>query len=863
MATYIDALMVGFGLDPKEYIEGVVTVGKQTAKIKAATKKDYQELEREVRKDLKTVEDAEKKAAKEAEAAHKRMVAAHEKTSQSLDTLIRNFLKLAALFTAGAGISSFVGQITAADSALGRLAGSLGEAPADISAIANAVERGGGSADAAAASFKRLSQGIQEIKVKGDGALRQPLLEIQAAGGKGLDLTKSQVEIWSDIADNMKAINDKRGAAQATFFGEQAGFDEGTINLLRQGGAAFRKAMADSKAFGTATKEDTDAAQKLQTALIGLKQQSESFGRTIVTLVSPAVTDLLKQLQDWLVTNKDLIQTKIKEFVDGLAEALKGIDWPGVITGLRDFFKGVNDAAQAVGGWKVVAEAFFALWVGSKFLNVLTALGSLRLAFLGLAGLGPLGWGAAGLAALGIGLATADKSKALVHGGVPGRSMNPGDELPGVDSSENRRPGIFARARRAIAKRLGRGGGAEGGAGSGSGEGSRSFRNNNPGNIKFGDFARRMGATGADDKGFAVFPSYETGRKAQSSLLFDSNAYKNLSIQDAIARWAPGSDGNDPAGYAAQMAKAAGVGVGTRLSDLTTDQRERFLDAQQRKEGWIPGARKVAGDDPAPAGTPRLRTGLATVRASNGRTFQVAAEYAANFQGFIDDYEKAGGVVGPNSGGNNERMGNASYHPLGRAIDVNQVGRGVRAGGRTLPLDVEDKLAEKWGLRSGNSFRSNDNGHFEVHRAEAARAAIERLKGDQKPTSSQSPVAAPPPTSTAPASRPTTDAPPSPPASFAPTLSGIQAFRESSMWRGIGNGAGGTSLPDTGRMLADAQAARFAAHNNSTSTTTNTTTLNGGIHLTTQATDADGIARDMEGALKRRNFAQSANYGAA
>lgn len=38
-----------------------------------------------------------------------------------------------------------------------------------------------------------------------------------------------------------------------------------------------------------------------------------------------------------------------------------------------------------------------------------------------------------------------------------------------------------------------------------AGDGSRSFRNNNPGNIKMGPLARSMGATEADDKGFARF----------------------------------------------------------------------------------------------------------------------------------------------------------------------------------------------------------------------------------------------------------------------------------------------------------------------------------------------------------------------
>lgn len=137
---------------------------------------------------------------------------------------------------------------------------------------------------------------------------------------------------------------------------------------------------------------------------------------------------------------------------------------------------------------------------------------------------------------------------------------------------------------------------------SGGGSGSRSFRNSNPGNLRDGPFARRLGATGRDSAGFAVFPNYETGRRAQEQLLFGSDSYKNLSIADAIKRYAPGSDGNDPVGYAASMARAAGVDVGTRMGDLTPDQRRRFLDAQQAREGWRAGSGSGTPSAPGSAG---------------------------------------------------------------------------------------------------------------------------------------------------------------------------------------------------------------------------------------------------------------------
>src|SRR5579872_6910539 len=57
---------------------------------------------------------------------------------------------------------------------------------------------------------------------------------------------------------------------------------------------------------------------------------------------------------------------------------------------------------------------------------------------------------------------------------------------------------------------------------------TRSWRNNNPGNLKYTPFARDNGAIGAagqppnakpTDLKFAVFPDYETGKNAQAKRL--------------------------------------------------------------------------------------------------------------------------------------------------------------------------------------------------------------------------------------------------------------------------------------------------------------------------------------------------------
>lgn len=93
----------------------------------------------------------------------------------------------------------------------------------------------------------------------------------------------------------------------------------------------------------------------------------------------------------------------------------------------------------------------------------------------------------------------------------------------------------------------------------------RGIRNNNPGNIRYGDFARRMGATGQDASGFAIFPDAATGLRAMTANL-GSYAKKGLNtVSGIINRWAPPSE-NDTGSYVSQVAKRLGVGADQSLN---------------------------------------------------------------------------------------------------------------------------------------------------------------------------------------------------------------------------------------------------------------------------------------------------------
>lgn len=120
--------------------------------------------------------------------------------------------------------------------------------------------------------------------------------------------------------------------------------------------------------------------------------------------------------------------------------------------------------------------------------------------------------------------------------------------------------------------------------------GARNWRNNNPGNIRSGEFSKSQGAIGSDGE-FAIFPDYETGRKAKKKLLFNTDSYKNLDLMGAISRYAPPKE-NDTARYQRNVLAVVG-GQNKRMSDYTEDERTQILAAMQKQEGFHVGTTTV------------------------------------------------------------------------------------------------------------------------------------------------------------------------------------------------------------------------------------------------------------------------------
>jgi hypothetical protein len=104
---------------------------------------------------------------------------------------------------------------------------------------------------------------------------------------------------------------------------------------------------------------------------------------------------------------------------------------------------------------------------------------------------------------------------------------------------------------------------------------TRADRNKNPGNIKYGKFAKAHGAIGQDKDGFAIFPDRNTGSTAMKTLL-TSNSYKNKPIDEAIKTWT----GSSPYRY-----NLPDDLKGKKVSDLSNDQVNTLMGIMTKGEG--------------------------------------------------------------------------------------------------------------------------------------------------------------------------------------------------------------------------------------------------------------------------------------
>ena len=423
MSTIIDALMLTLSLDASKFTKGVKEAQQTTKKFKEDTVAHGKEIETSM-----------------------------SAASIGVGKLAVAFLGLTAVFSGGKGMQQFMTDVTKTNSALGRFARGVNMSTKDVQAFDGAVQSIGGSAGEAQAGIQALSDSFQSLKTFGDPGVVRALAILSSKGGKRIDPLKSvDKNTMLDLAEDLGKIA-KTDPTHASFLGRQLGLPPNVVSALMKGREEFAKLLEIQEKYAAST-ADIDAADKRQSAWQRLQAAGKSFGRTVLTAVTPALlkmNELLRRFVEWAKSQLPAVQKAFTDTFGSFDEILANIEktlgkpnWKEWFEAIKGLGKDINNVAQWFGGWKNTLELLMGIAVLNWLSPIVTAFGLLTGYILSLVGAGPA---LAALFAVGGPLA----ALGALYGLVRPTPLNEGeDEL-------------------ARQRRYGQGGGAGAGAGAGS-----------------------------------------------------------------------------------------------------------------------------------------------------------------------------------------------------------------------------------------------------------------------------------------------------------------------------------------------------------------------------------------------------------
>lgn len=548
MATVIDSLLVTLGLDPSSFKRGTKEAEKAT-----------DDLAKKTEQGAKKVADTEKKLSDTQKERSKQLNEQTKKTVDGFAKARNELLGFLTLFTAGKGLADFAASTVTSLSALDRLGEVVGAGVNNLAAWNLAAKNVGGTAQEMSANILQASQDLGGLKT---GIVSPRIAVFRALGMSSAESsadtdTQTYLLAQARIVKEQVAKLGEKGAF--AMFSQRTGMSLNEFNLLKMGNVELQKQLdLDAKITGV-TEEQAKQAREMQQRWNNLKEKFEQTGRTVMVALRPALEEVGVQLDkfaDWAINHKD----EIKQWGDDSVSAVK------------KFVQEADDAAQAVGGWKNVLEGLIALKVASMVAPLLQLASALMGVGVSLAAISRVGIPAA----LGY-LAGTELYNHVIKGTKADDWLGEKEaQLMAFLGSKDAQDALDTQARSNAARPP---------APTAT---PRGIRNNNPGNLRYGNFAASHGASGQDSGGFAIFRTMEEGVAAQKALLASYLKNKIDTIRKVLQKYAPSSENNTSA-YINDVSRRTGINPDAVLTakDIAAVSRAIFTHENGKKYAQV------------------------------------------------------------------------------------------------------------------------------------------------------------------------------------------------------------------------------------------------------------------------------------
>jgi len=303
-----------------------------------------------------------------------------DKIGSAASTLAKFGAPLLALVGGGtiAGLAEMVSNFAKMGAELERTSQLLGVSAQNLNAMRGAAQMMGVSGDDMTSGFKSLADTLQDAKWGRNQAAYTGLMAL----GITLKETKTGAidteQAMLDLADRIHKIQKVDPAAArnlARMFGV-----ENLLPMLSKGSAAMRAYQSEAKRLkGVFTPEMAARATDFSIATSKMMLSIEGVKTSISDKLMPVIQPLMTQFTEWIAKNRELISTKVAQYVERLALWVKSVDWEKFLDGVRntaisigDFVSDLVRFIDKIGGVKTLLIGLGVYMAGGFVLSIVT-----------------------------------------------------------------------------------------------------------------------------------------------------------------------------------------------------------------------------------------------------------------------------------------------------------------------------------------------------------------------------------------------------------------------------------------------------------------------------------------------------------
>lgn len=231
-----------------------------------------------------------------------------QQITSGIDSIKSKALQLGSVVAGGFGLKSLTADFAESRDMLGKFADTFGVLPNDVMAFGNALVTEGGSIDGFISQLENLERARARILV-GDVGFFAP------AAKAGLDPNviadaENATEAYIALADSFSRMSTQQRLNAA----EALGLDEASIRLLAKGEDGVEALVEKFRNVRPVTESSTESAAEFNRQWVEFEQNVGSAADSVSDQFLPVVNDAIDGINNWIGTNKDLVNSNAVTF---------------------------------------------------------------------------------------------------------------------------------------------------------------------------------------------------------------------------------------------------------------------------------------------------------------------------------------------------------------------------------------------------------------------------------------------------------------------------------------------------------------------------------------------------------------------